>query len=265
MKLNILPEKRKSRFDEGLAERVNKLAEEEARREKLEARLKERAEKAQQKMPKQIVIAADIYHLCQGYEEFMRIANSPSHPREFIPTELTDKYSPTKEQILEFSRTLIDYFCVCGFSDYTARYITALMQSSKDTEFVLDLTELGVLIHKLGFKLKDKNLIINGNVGDGVGAGASNSQITVIGNAGCDAGAFMAGSQLTVHGNVGSDVCKYAGDSIIRIHGNAGYVGDYATDCQIYVKGTCRLSDYLGKGTEVHIWQNGCWEQVNPK
>jgi hypothetical protein len=245
MDLNILPGQRKPRFNPNLSDIVNKeaeewekqeaakLAEEEARKEALEARRKGKAE-PQLVMPEQKV-AAGIEDICRGYEEFMRIANSPSHPSEFIPTEITDRYRPTKERVLEFSRALVNYTLLFEFKSHTATYLAALMQSSKDCEFELDLTGLYCKLCYLGIDLQGKKLAVTGCAGDFVGDGATDSEITVKGDA-------------------GNSVGRNAKNSKIKIDGNAGHwVGVNAVNSKIVITGTyLSLSDEIGGGTEIY-------------
>jgi formylmethanofuran dehydrogenase subunit C len=222
--------------------------------------------------------------ICQGYEEFMQQTN-----RNMIPTEITDRYKPTKEQVLEFSRALVRYKDWKDFASDTSNYLTALMHSSKDAEFEIDVTELnkaGRILNYLGHRLQGKRLTVNGNAGELVGGYAQNSQITVNGNAGDLAGIYAQNSQITVNGNAGNRVGYYAKDSQITVNGNVGdwvgydakdsqitvngnaeySVGQYAKDSQIRIKGTYKsLSGAIGAGTEICQMQNGIWVRVHPK
>jgi hypothetical protein len=225
--MNILPDRRKSRFDEGLAERMNKLAEEEARKEKLE-------EKVRKEEPKGVVpeqkVPATIKDICQGYEEFMRRFEEIDN----IPTEITDRYNPTKKQVLEFSRRVEQYLLLPFFAGNTAIYLSALMQSSKDKEFEIDLPKR-IMLNSIGYRLQGKKLAVNGNAGNWVGSNAKDSVITVNG-----------------------DVCGYLGlfaqNCIIRVHGEAGdEVGYGAENSKIYITGSHnRLSEMIGKNTCVY-------------
>jgi hypothetical protein len=183
--------------------------------------------------------------ICQGYEEFMQQANRD------IPTEITDRYNPTKEQVLAFSRALVRYKDLKDFASDTSNYLTALMHSSKDTEFEIDLTELneaGLTLNYLGYKLQGKKITVNGNAGNRVGNYAQNSQITINGNAGKNVGFIAENSQITVNGDAGDGV------------------GQDAKDSQICIKGTYKsLSDIIGAGTEIYKMQNGIWVRVHPK
>ena len=212
---------------------------------------------------KQEKIALEL--ICEGYEEFMQHTN-----RNMIPTEITDSYNPTKEQVLEFSRALVRYKDLKDFASDTADYLTALMHSSRDKEFEIDLTELnktGGTLDCLGYELHGKKLTVNGDAGNGVGLWAKDSQITVNGGAGNGVGGGAKDSQITVNGNAGYNVGQDAKDSQITVNGNAGDdVGYVAKDSQIRIKGTYKsLSDEIGEGTEICQMQNGIWVRVHPK
>ena len=207
--------------------------------------------------------------ICLGYEEFIAKQNEDTdYP--VIPTEITDRYNPTKEQILEFSRALVNYKDLNEFLWATSHYLTALMHSSKDTEFEIDLTELnkaGKTLDWLGCFLQGKKLTLKGNAGDNFGAYAKNSNIIVNGNAKDNVGEAAQNSQIIVDGNAGDSVGNEALNSNITINGNAGdLVGWDAKNCKIYIKGSyAALSGEIGEGTEIYQTQNGNWNRVYPK
>ena len=227
-----------------------------------------RREEAKRKQHK---IALEL--ICQGYEEFMGWSKKAGK----IPTEITDRYNPTKEQVLEFSRALVRYKDLKDFARYTADYLTALMHSSKDAEFEIDMTGLnkaGITLDRLGYELQGKKLTVNGNAGDWVGriaqnsqitvngdAGVSvgydakNSQITITGNAGDWVGAGAQNSQITVNGNAGDVVGECAQGSQITINGNAGaFVGGSAKDSQITINGNAGNGvGYVAKDSQIRI------------
>ena len=177
---------------------------------------------------KETQITKDIAEICKGYEEFMSWRDRSTK----IPTKITDKYKPTAQQILNFSKKLTDYVNLNDFVDDTSNYLTALMHSSSDKKFTIDLTELtnkNILLHFLGYKLQNKILEVNGNAGSWVGHFAENSNIT--------------------------------------INGNAGYsVGWVAENSKIYVKGKIEsLSVNIGEGTEIYQFEGNKWDKIYPK
>ena len=231
----IIPDRDRKKYPDPdkVAAEFSKQVEEELRRKALEERLKpKQKQNLEKKVEKEKVektgIPASLEEICKGYEKFMAWKDRAGE----IPTEITDKYNPTSEQIKQFSKNLIKYKDLEGFITFTANYLTALMHSSQDKEFVIDLTELNkenIRLNFLGIQLINKKLTINGDVGNGVGYEAKNCQITVNGNAG-------------------------------------DWVGSYAKKCQIKIKGKIKsLSDYIGKGTEIYQWKNNSWEKIYSK
>ena len=224
--ISIIGDRGKRRmYDPDLAEKVN--------RELKEGRLKRVNQEEMQK-------------ICKGYEEFIN-----NHYEKFhIPKDITDKFNPTKEQILEFSKRLVEYKDFEGFELNIANYLTALMHSSEDNEFTIDLTELnkeGILLAKLGYKLENKKLIINGNVGSFVGEDAKDSEIIVNGSAKHYAGNYMHKSKITINGIAGN------------------YAGNDARDSEIYIKDYCGNLTTVGKGTKIYKidFMTGEWFQFN--
>jgi formylmethanofuran dehydrogenase subunit C len=208
---------------------------------------------------------SSLEEICKGYQEYMGLSDKGDE----IPTEITNRYKPTKEQVLEFSKILIKYKDLAYFTHYTAKYLTALMHSSKDKDFVLDLTELnktGDALHWLGDGLKGKSLTIIGNAGERVGLEAENSKITVNGNVGHLVGFDAINSDITINGNAGHAVGSYAEDSQITVNGNAGDdVGGSAKNSKIYIKGRYEsLSQKIGENTKIYQMRNRKWVRVKP-
>ena len=193
---------KRTKYDPSLADKVNKEVEAETFVD----------------VPK-IEPISNIEDICNGYKEFMRQEKRDMN----LPTDITDKYNPTKEQISEFSKKLVNYTELDGFNIYTANYLTALMHSNKNKEFTIDLTKLneqGIFLDCLGYHLKNKKLTINGNAGEDTGFKANNSEITVNGNVGNFVGIHSKNSKIIVKENAGSDVGFISKNSEIYIEGN---------------------------------------------
>ena len=135
----IIGDKGKSKYDPSLADKVNKEVD--------EGKFVDE--------PKIIVPTnVDIEDICNGYEEFMKLPDIEN----IIPTNITNKYNPTKEQIRKFSKKLIDYKAFPNFYSNTSNYLTALMHSSKNNKFEIEfnkLNERGIGLSDIGSKLKD--------------------------------------------------------------------------------------------------------------
>jgi len=209
---------RRRRYDPNLAEKVN--------REFKEGKLTPNV---------QLTVDADIEKICRGYEGFMKLDRDKEFMRSegesVIPTKITDKFRPTKNQILKFSKILVKYKDLDKFND-TVNYLTALMHSSEDDEFLIDLTKLseaGVLLNYVGYGLENKKLTVNGDVGACFGMCAQDCKIIANKNAGRDFG----------HASI---------------------------ECEIYVKGDIKnISDNIGEGTRIYQEKEGEWKQIYPK
>ena len=233
---NILgtPQNRKSRIVPGLVEQLNRECSEAEKQEKKNQSL-------EQKTSKRIIL--DIKDICRGYEEFMGWGERSKQ----IPIEITDKYDPTKQQVLEFSKYLINYNDLRYFVSNSPNYLTALMHSSKEEEFEINLQELNknnILLHYLGYKLKDKVLVVNGDMGICVGSYTKNSKITINGNAGDYVGSNAKNSKITINGNVGESV------------------GYSAENCEIYVRGHITSISNSMINSKIFQFRNNKWVEV---
>lgn len=164
--------------------------------------------------------------ICDGYEKYMRSGN-----RFSIPTDITSKFEfkPNSKEIEEFSKMLPEYRKLENFNYSTANYLTALMRSSRDKEFVLEmkpLNEYGVVLHNIGDDLANKKFVVNGKVGENLGLFARNCNITLNGDAQQD-------------------------------------VGKFAKHCKIFINGSYRsISRDIKWGTRVYQLQDGIWKRV---
>ena len=208
---------KRRRYDPDLAEKIN--------REFKEGKIKGAMKNSPNAAP---AANASVDDICKGYEEFMKNENSsPYHPKN-----VAARFNATKEQILEFSKRLIQYKDLEEFLVHTAVYLTDLMHASQEEGFTIDLTELskeGFRLWNIGYKLKNKKLTVYGSVGQGFG--------------------------------------NQTEDSIIMVKGDAGnFVGVDAKNSEIYVKGNIvGLSDRIGKGTRVCKEKGLNWVKVYPQ
>ncbi|MCX6711047.1 MAG: hypothetical protein NTZ02_03070 [Candidatus Woesearchaeota archaeon] len=142
--------------------------------------------------------------ICDGYEKYIMSKNKFS-----IPTDITNKFEfkPNSKEIEEFSKMLPEYRKLEDFKYHTAGYLTALMRSSRDKKFILNmkpLNEYGVVLPNIGDDLTNKKLVVNGNVGENLGLFARNCNITVNGDAQQDVGAFAQYCKIFINGSYGS-------------------------------------------------------------
>ena len=198
---------------------------------------------------------AEIEEICRNYEKFMEgdpgakaIVDENKDPVD-LRKEHPIIENSTKEAILEFSRRLVEYKDRDNFFGNSAGYggagwyLTALLFINENPEFEFDLTELnkeGILLDKIGTYIKNKKLIVHGNVGDNAGTYADNSRIIVNGDARDWIGSISKVSEIIVNGDAGKNV------------------GSMAENSKIYVKGKIEsLSPDIGEGTEVYQDKNG--------
>jgi len=245
-------------YDPNLAEKVNRELKEEIEREDKRREFLQKGYKEFEK---------EIKNICKGYEKFKRMKMIDPN---YIPTDITDKLNPTKAQITAFCNRLAEYKDLYNFND-TSKYLTALMHSSEDDNFLIDFTKLneaGIVLDDVGYRLKNKKLTVYGNVGIAFGNHAEKSDIYVSGDTGNFAGNDAKNSEIYVYGDAGSSAGSGAKNSRIIIDGNAGNdIGVGAKDCKIYVKGTIdRLSDQIREGTKIHKGKRrGGWKQIYPE
>ena len=192
--------------------------------------------------------------ICRGYEEFMNHIDDNTN-FDSAAAEITDKIKPTKAEILGFSRKLIEYKDLYEFSNFrvmTSGYLTALMQSSKNNEFTIDLTELsreGFFLDFIGNGLRNKRLTVEGDVGYCVGHYAEDSEIVVNGNAEFRVGEKARNSKITVNGDIKDNNGACAEGSEIYVTGKIG-----------------SLREDIGEGTEIYQKNaRGGWNLVYPK
>ena len=271
---------KRRRYDPDLAEKINRELKEEERRLRQESE-----EMKNEGLGPVMLYPKNIEDICRGYEEFMEL-----NQELVIPTEITDKFNPTKKQIFEFSRRLVDYKDLKEFVRNTANYLTALMHSSEDDDFFIDFTKLnkkGIKLDYIGCLLenkklgvygnardfvgdsaKDSKIIVNGDAGDCVGRRGERLGIIIDGNAGNGLGSNAISSKIIVNGNAAGCVGLHSKNSEIIVNRDAGmYVGNYAENSIIKIRGSIQsLADTIGEGTKVYKGNGiGRWNQVYPK
>lgn len=162
------------------------------------------------------------------------------------------KYS--SEDVTNFSIALAE-FQEDGFYNYRAGLLlSALVNESKEDNFMIITEHLGQRIDKLGHHNK-KNLVIQGNTGGSVGEWMESGTVTVQGDVGRWVGINMKDGRITIQGNAGYGVgCSMEAGKII-VKGNAGAdVGRYMKGGTIIVKGNA--GDNVGfemEGGKIHL------------
>jgi formylmethanofuran dehydrogenase subunit C len=149
-------------------------------------------------------------------------------------------------------------------------FLSAIINKSKDSTFLLNLENLQSPIFHLGFRnekdfvilgdvsghmgemQKSGKITLYGNSGHSTGWDMRGGEIHVFGNAGIACGRTMNGGKIIVEGNTHNEVGSAMKGGEILIMGNAGSdVGFQMADGNIEVKGKCGAG--LG-----HLMMGGC-------
>jgi len=140
------------------------------------------------------------------------------------------------------------------FGERAGLFLSALINSSRDSEHVICLVHMDFLIDYLGCGNR-KKLTVIGDVGKALGCHMSDGEIIVEGNAKNVAATFMCGGKILVKGNVGDNLGYYMCDGEVVVEGDADY--QVASDMEggkITVKGNHSSSNCAGMtGGEVHF------------
>ena len=149
-----------------------------------------------------------------------------------------------------FSAKDIEVFSIAlaGFQDeehfpYKAGlFLSALINRSEDSEFVIHTSHLSKPVNTLGYR-NTKNIAVDGDVGHGVGSRMKDGSITIDGNADNKVGQRMGGGIIAVAGKAGDSIGHEMTGGIITVGGDAGEsVGGWMQNGAITVRG------YVGPG-----------------
>ena len=134
-------------------------------------------------------------------------------------------------------------------SSKSGLFLSALINGSNENKFTIVTKNFAIPPNCLGYKNLGKKIIIEGNVGNGIGDRMKDGEITVKGNAGDVVGRGMESGKIYVEGNAGD----WAGWGIrggeIRVKGNVeNYAGESMKGGMIIVEGNA--GDLVGEGME---------------
>ncbi len=117
-------------------------------------------------------------------------------------------------------------------------YLSALCNNAKEENIRLRLYELKRTFHFLGYRLpQGKTLILQGDVGDFIGAGLSGGKLVVEGSTGNWAGAGMMDGELHITGHTGRNMGEWMGGGEIHVEGYVGAIGKSIRGGRIYQQG----------------------------
>ncbi|NYZ74442.1 hypothetical protein H0O00_04835 [Candidatus Micrarchaeota archaeon] len=139
------------------------------------------------------------------------------------------------KDIENFNLALVEFQNGLRFSEKAGQFLSALINSSKDSEFVIHTYHLARLVHHLGCR-NTKNIAVKGDIGRWAGNTMDGGALIVEGDAGSFVGQMMKGGTITVGGDVGSQLGNGMHGGSITVRGNSG-----------------ELVGFLMRGGEIHI------------
>ena len=159
--VNILGDKRKSKYNPDLGNIINE-------KHELERRINE---------INWLLYVQEGYHrveesqtpkLARIEKNFLKYLESGE---EGLPTPIMSGLKPiTRDDVFYFSKLLPCYLEKPGFLENVGFYLSAMMMESKEKHFGLDLERLSkqknILLDSIGFGLEDKEIGVHGYVGD---------------------------------------------------------------------------------------------------
>jgi hypothetical protein len=117
-------------------------------------------------------------------------------------------------------------------------YISALCNNAKEERIHLRLYELKRTFHFLGYRLPEgKTLVLEGNLGDFIGAGLSGGRLIVEGSTGNWAGAGMMDGELHIKENTGRNMGEWMSGGEIHVDGYIGGIGRSIRGGRVYHHG----------------------------
>ncbi len=159
----------------------------------------------------------------------------------------------TRTDVRNFSILLKQYESDALSFFETGFYLSAMINSSKEKNFDILTNHLEVKIDRIGF-VNEKNVIINGDVGEHTGISMQSGKIIVEGNAEVYTGFQMNGGELLIKGNT-DDVGEEMYGGKIIVEGNAeGWVGENSVGGIICVKGEI---EYISDDCMAKVYQRG--------
>ena len=147
----------------------------------------------------------------------------------------------TSFHITAFSIALSELQCEEAFSQKAGLFLSALINNSKEKNFIIITKHFGEAIDHIGFR-NTKNITIQVNAGSNVGFEMERGSITVNGNAMSEVGREMNGGSIIVNGNIDGLVGWGMKNGTVTVKGNAGIpVGYKMNGGTIFLEGSYKL------------------------
>jgi hypothetical protein len=114
-------------------------------------------------------------------------------------------------------------------------YVSALINESQEDRIVLRLKDFQRSFHLIGYRLpQQKTLVLQGNVGDFIGANLDGGCLVVEGDAGNWCGAGMEKGEILITGNTGKNTGEWMRGGEIRVDGYINSVAKHFSGGKIY-------------------------------
>ncbi|MBI5355693.1 MAG: hypothetical protein HZB68_04530 [Candidatus Aenigmarchaeota archaeon] len=127
------------------------------------------------------------------------------------------KFKLSSTDVSTFAKNLPYYENHADYSWKSGIFITELVNHMEESEIYLDFSLLREKIDHVGYILKGKKIVIDGDVGPCLGMGMDSGEITINGNAGKFVGHEMRSGKITVNGKAQSaGSCMHGGAIEIR-------------------------------------------------
>jgi hypothetical protein len=141
------------------------------------------------------------------------------------------------EEVRELSEKLEIFQYSDDFSLKAGIFLSVLINNGEDEDYVINTKNLKGHLDCLGY-FNNKNITVDGDVGDSVGDFMINGSITVKGNAGDSVGFCMRGGNIIIQGNAGDKLGPCMKGGRITVKCNAGdLIGDMVKRGEIYLEG----------------------------
>lgn len=125
-------------------------------------------------------------------------------------------------------------------------YISALCNNAKEEEIHLRLYELKRTFHFLGYRLPEgKTLVLEGDLGEFIGAGLSGGKLIVKGSTGNWAGAGMMDGELCITEHAGQNMGEWMSGGEIHVDGQIRGIGKTIRGGRIYQRDKLIFPNYL--------------------
>jgi hypothetical protein len=117
-------------------------------------------------------------------------------------------------------------------------YLSALVNHAPDERLVLNLKDYQRTFHFLGYRLPDgKTLVLQGDVGDFIGAGLSGGRLVVEGSTGNWCGAGMMKGEILVTEHTGQNTGEWMRGGELQVDGRIRSLGKTFFGGKIYKRG----------------------------